>query len=507
MRSPSITYRYPSEESIPSGALQFAFPDKQFVEFAEGASLNYTATITSQNGDHNYLFCRRYYDLSHEKMVCICLLLQEPCHEFMRGVMYLAELAYKDSFEALIDFCVSLRECPSPGGSIIAPVLGVDYKVERPNYGVPSYGFGQISFSKLLSNLHVSNLMSLSCALVNERRIILVSDDLEKLSECAYSMLSLLYPYTWQLIFIPILPQEMLTYCSAPMPFIIGIHSSHYEEVMKLPLEEIVFVYLDMNKVFIDVEDSLILPNCTDELQYAIRLQTLQNSKDNTHISNSAINEKVSDFFATVTGSYLWFFYKNKEGLHEFDTEEYINSQNEDIAKFLSCFTQTQMFEQFISHRKELLNQSKNFDTTFDRKCNELFKSGRPTRTDSISTMDSLISLGRKVIGKKDFITPDTNHSPRRDLIDISYTLNHGGNYQTTKKTSPYTEISRYQSGNTAANVDLSHSVSATPIYSRTNPFITSPKQEKTRQTNPFLKKTTSSKNKWGPPLIQSSNW
>ena len=42
-----------------------------------------------------------------------------------------------------------------------------------------------------------------------------------------------------QHIFIPVLPPRLLGYCSAPMPFLLGVHSSMLQRVLDQPLEDV----------------------------------------------------------------------------------------------------------------------------------------------------------------------------------------------------------------------------------------------------------------------------
>jgi hypothetical protein len=91
----------------------------------------------------------------------------------------------------------------------------------------------------LLRSLSPSKILSVFGALVRERRILVVSNDLHRLSASIFALLALLRPFAWQHIFIPILSNNLLSYCCAPMPFLIGIHASLYDQVLKLPLEEV----------------------------------------------------------------------------------------------------------------------------------------------------------------------------------------------------------------------------------------------------------------------------
>lgn len=59
--------------------------------------------------------------------------------------------------------------------------------------------------------------------MLNERRIVVTSERVARLSACVQAANSLLYPMTWQHIFIPVLPEHLIDYLSAPMPFLIGV--------------------------------------------------------------------------------------------------------------------------------------------------------------------------------------------------------------------------------------------------------------------------------------------
>lgn len=67
------------------------------------------------------------------------------------------------------------------------------------------------------------NFLRLMSAILCERRIMFVAEDLTTLSECVHAATTVLYPFAWQHVLVPMLPTDMLEYVSAPMPFIIGV--------------------------------------------------------------------------------------------------------------------------------------------------------------------------------------------------------------------------------------------------------------------------------------------
>ena len=80
-------------------------------------------------------------------------------------------------------------------------------------------------------------------SLLIESRIILCSNDLGKLSACVNGAVGLLNPFSWQHVFIPVLPNSMIDYCCAPMPFVIGILTSSLPKVLTMPIEEVFLLF------------------------------------------------------------------------------------------------------------------------------------------------------------------------------------------------------------------------------------------------------------------------
>ena len=62
--------------------------------------------------------------------------------------------------------------------------------------------------------------------LLQEKRILFHSSKSYRLTAVCESVAALLFPFDWSNVFIPVLPHDLLHYLEAPMPYIIGIHSS-----------------------------------------------------------------------------------------------------------------------------------------------------------------------------------------------------------------------------------------------------------------------------------------
>lgn len=72
-------------------------------------------------------------------------------------------------------------------------------------------------------------MIAVFAAMLNERRIIFTSKNLDTLSSCVQAANAFLYPMVWQHIFIPLLPLKMKDNLMAPMPFLCGVHESVLE--------------------------------------------------------------------------------------------------------------------------------------------------------------------------------------------------------------------------------------------------------------------------------------
>ncbi|XP_023255040.1 DENN domain-containing protein 1A-like, partial [Seriola lalandi dorsalis] len=81
------------------------------------------------------------------------------------------------------------------------------------------------------------------------------------LTACVHGSAAMLYPMHWQHVYIPVLPQHLLDYCCAPMPYLIGVHSSLMEKVRGMALDDVVVLNVDTNTLETPFDDLQSLPN------------------------------------------------------------------------------------------------------------------------------------------------------------------------------------------------------------------------------------------------------
>lgn len=112
-----------------------------------------------------------------------------------------------------------------------------------------------VSFRCLFWALSAQNIVAIFTAVCAERPVVFTSGSFTMLLHAAEAFRALLFPLHWEGVYMPVLPMALWDYMFAPVPFIAGFHRSCLE-YMQQP-EEVVFVDLDKNQVFVPSEDTI----------------------------------------------------------------------------------------------------------------------------------------------------------------------------------------------------------------------------------------------------------
>lgn len=103
-----------------------------------------------------------------------------------------------------------------------------------------------------------------------EGRIIFVSSDLGMLTPAARAIMSLIFPFQWQSVFIPVLPARLATCLEMPVPYIIGVHRVGTE--LPLPDDDFVLCDLDADAIFSSSTPPLLPTPVRSKLQNLLSL-------------------------------------------------------------------------------------------------------------------------------------------------------------------------------------------------------------------------------------------
>ncbi len=103
--------------------------------------------------------------------------------------------------------------------------------------------------SEFYNALSTESMLVLFTALLAERRIVVTSKKLSRLSSIVVAANLFLFPMSWQHIYIPILPAQLQDYLAAPMPFLIGVPLPVWNYIPYESLGQVVHVDADTDTV------------------------------------------------------------------------------------------------------------------------------------------------------------------------------------------------------------------------------------------------------------------
>ncbi|EGG13647.1 WD40 repeat-containing protein [Cavenderia fasciculata] len=188
---------------------------------------------------------------------CICFLSHYPFFSFFR--LTLNEVYQKVFFsttplpiERYIYNMVQEVPLPTPGLSTVTYNLNNSIiSLKRSSeYLLPT---SDLPFSLLFKCLDIKNALILFKSILLEEKIVIISSHYSLLTYITEILTTLLHPFTWPHVYVPILPELLLEYVYSPFPFIMGVHRSYSHNILNEEnlLGEIVVVDLDNNIVLI----------------------------------------------------------------------------------------------------------------------------------------------------------------------------------------------------------------------------------------------------------------
>ncbi|XP_078012245.1 DENN domain-containing protein 4B isoform X5 [Phascolarctos cinereus] len=249
------------------------------------------------------------------------------------------------------------------------------------------------SFLQLLQSLGPELAVTLLIAVLTEHKLLVHSlrpDLLTSVCEALVSGLPLLasyplpqmiFPLHWQCPYIPLCPLVLADVLSAPVPFIVGIHSSYFD--LHDPPADVICVDLDTNTLFQTEEKKLLLPRALPRRPYKVLLNTLttlHQQLDQTYTrpeEEASLEFLLTDYEAVcgrrarlereVQGAFLRFMACLLKGYRAFlrpltqapsesarDVDNlfflqgFLKSRERSSHKFYAQLLHTQMFSQFI---------------------------------------------------------------------------------------------------------------------------------------------------------------
>uniref|UniRef100_A0A8C9RNI3 DENN domain containing 1A n=1 Tax=Scleropages formosus TaxID=113540 RepID=A0A8C9RNI3_SCLFO len=320
---------------------------------------NFTFVLTDIESKQRFGFCR----LSSGSQSCFCILSYLPWFEvFYKLLNILADYTIKSQESQWRELLEALHSLPIPDPGVPVHLSVHTYFTVPDLRELPSIPENR-NLTEYFVAVDVNNMLHLYASMLYERRIIICCSKLSTLTACVHGSAAMLYPMYWQHVYIPVLPPHLLDYCCAPMPYLIGVHSSLMEKVKSMALEDVVLLNVDTNTLETPFDDLQSLPN-----------DVVSSLKSRLKKVSTTTGDGVARAFlkaqAALFGSYRSALHIESEEPITFNEEAFVTHRSSTMRQFLQNAIQLQLFKQFIDGRLELLNSGEGFSDVFEEELN-----------------------------------------------------------------------------------------------------------------------------------------
>ncbi|XP_070581774.1 DENN domain-containing protein 1B-like isoform X5 [Ptychodera flava] len=377
---PTIVRLFP-ENYEDEGALKqlpvFCFPYDTSSSYNPAGQL-FTFVLTDIDGKYRYGFCRH----PPGAQTCLCILSYLPWFEiFYKFLNTLGEMMCKkqgDEAMVLVDafHCYSV---PEPGTEVTiktriegmglrsVPISHQEFSFVAPDLKkLPTIPESR-NITEYYNAVDIQNMMTLFASLLYERRVLVTSKKLSLLTAVIHGAATLLYPLYWQHIFIPVIPSKLLDYCGAPMPFLIGVHSSLMGQVRKKAADqmmEIVILDADNNTIETPFNDFESLPSeVTEKMKHRL--------KKTEKLLDDGVARIFLKALVPLLGGYRQALKLRQGEKITFDEEIFIQSKSTSMRRILEKMMTFQHVRQFVEGRLDMLNTGKGFSDVFEEECDQ----------------------------------------------------------------------------------------------------------------------------------------
>ncbi|XP_078276920.1 DENN domain-containing protein 2D-like isoform X2 [Rhinoraja longicauda] len=391
---PQITYQFPKrenlirsqreeEENLLKAIPLFCFPDgNAWAPLTEYESETFSFVLTNVDGSRKFGYCRRLLPRGGGVQLpeVFCIISCLGCFSLFSKILDEVEKRRQICMAVIYPFMQGLREAafPAPGKTVCIKSFIPESGTENIELTRPSDSrLEHVDFASLFKYLSEEHIIDIFVSLLLERRVIFLAEELSTLSQCIHGVAALLYPFTWQHTYIPVLPKVMLDTVCSPTPFVVGVQRQFLEELQEMPIEEGIIVDLHTGKFLKKIGDEKdLLP----KKLYKELLNTLQNQRK-TCQSSEELNDVVTNtfvlFFVKIVGHYSAHIKRNR-GHMVFQEKEFRKSvTSKSIRSFLKDFMVTQMFSLFI---EDLQGHPLAEEGLFERKIKEYNESRKKVK-------------------------------------------------------------------------------------------------------------------------------
>lgn len=360
-----ILQKYPStykDESVLKNVPKFAYPCK-----IENTCIEYYSFVfTDLDSKWTFGYCRH----DPNSATTFVILSYLPWHEsFYKLLNCIAQITNNNATgTTLWTFLDKILQADVPdfGMSVRVTSNLTEFTCQAPKqFQLPS-----IPENKNLTEycaIDPVNMLQIFASMLYERRILITSKRLSRLSACVQAANSVIYPMSWQHIFIPVLPHHLIDYLNAPMPYLIGLPGVLLDSIRLGELGDIVMLNADTNVLTTPHNDLSSLPQ---DVITTLKRQ-LRNKSTGDGVSRAFLRALVQ-----LIGGYRDALKFHQGEKITFSREAFVESRPPSMQPFLRKMLDLQIFQQFIEERLDMLNAGLGFSDEFELEaCNYMDKS------------------------------------------------------------------------------------------------------------------------------------
>lgn len=307
LKKPYVKTVYPANSKTIPYIEEFVYPYSENMPVMRKEEQNFCLILTDENGRHVYGYCRQILPESTE--ICLpltyCIVSSVRSTGFYYSVLREIESRHGQTEQQMSQLLKCIQENPVPKSgahlSVKLAVKAVSVYIKddvnsfpRPtgrlsvdsqptwmarNQNYQTFGsrspnamenqrFDEIfikrpldlrlessELSDIYENSTISLLTSMFGTLLIERKVILLSKSVAKLSSCIFALETILYPFKWQHTIITIVPDHLLELAEAPFPILVGIlNTGDNFDCTNVS-----------NGIVVDLDKKVLLKQCGDE--------------------------------------------------------------------------------------------------------------------------------------------------------------------------------------------------------------------------------------------------
>lgn len=273
------------------------------------------------------------------------------------------------------------------------PPLGASIKIAHPNFHMlvrrpaqDALPFFDYPIQTLFNYISVDKFLKLFTCFMLEKQILIISKNALTLMLVAECLSILVFPFSWQMTYCPILPHSQFEFLESPFPWLMGLCLENRTFPDEIAQSNICYLNIDSHcfEMPEDLPPFPRLQQITDQIQFLVR-KFSSPIKTNAAVHsfyqkglqfNDAIRSIFFDHFVTLFSTYENYLlnagndveksnFKRRrnarimrESTANFDKISFFADQPGSVLPFLSAFLETQMFTSFIDSKIILTQNS-----------------------------------------------------------------------------------------------------------------------------------------------------